>query len=177
MLKTLDNHAVPAKKKLTPVTDVWTSLHMDELLTPKGVELRKKTKVYMESIREKLIPYVVKTEFPDFVRQDIAKLGINGCNIKGYGSAEINTIEAGAICYELGKVDTSIETFFGVHNLIGMSVIDVQGDEEQKARMLPPAMKNEKICCFGLTEPNNGSDATSLKTTAVKVPGGYLLNG
>ena len=58
-----------------------------------------------------------------------------------------------------------------------MSVIDALGDEEQKQRLLVPGMKFEKIFCFGLTEPLNGSDATGLKTTAKKVEGGYILNG
>lgn len=77
----------------------------------------------------------------------------------------------------MAKIDGSVATFFLVHNAIGMSVIDALGDQEQKDRMLTPSMKMEKICCFGLTEPLNGSDATGLQTTATKVEGGYLLNG
>ena len=79
--------------------------------------------------------------------------------------------------YELAKVDGSISTFFLVHNAIGMAVIDALGDEEQKQRLLPKGMNFEKIFCFGLTEPTNGSDASGLKTSARKVEGGYILNG
>ena len=64
-----------------------------------------------------------------------------------------------------------------VHNAIGMAVIDALGDDEQKERLLTKGVKFEKIFCFGLTEPQNGSDASGLKTTATKVEGGYLLNG
>jgi alkylation response protein AidB-like acyl-CoA dehydrogenase len=58
-----------------------------------------------------------------------------------------------------------------------MEVIDKLGNKEQRERLLPAGMKFEKIFCFGLTEPLNGSDATGLKTTATKVEGGYVLNG
>lgn len=58
-----------------------------------------------------------------------------------------------------------------------MAVINKLGDEEQRKRMLTPGMNFDKIYCFGLTEPDNGSDASGLKTTATKVEGGYILNG
>ena len=64
-----------------------------------------------------------------------------------------------------------------VHNCIGMAVIDALGSEEQKERFLSQGMKFEKILSFGLTEPDNGSDASGLKTFARKVDGGYVLNG
>mmetsp|Transcript_19714 Transcript_19714/g.26669 ORF Transcript_19714/g.26669 Transcript_19714/m.26669 type:complete len:119 (+) Transcript_19714:392-748(+) len=64
-----------------------------------------------------------------------------------------------------------------VHNAIGMMVINELGDEEQKERLLPKGISFEKFFCFGLTEPDNGSDASGLKTSARKVEGGWLLNG
>jgi acyl-CoA oxidase len=79
--------------------------------------------------------------------------------------------------HELTKRDGSVATFFLVHNGIGMAVVEKLGDEEQKQRLLVPAMKFERIMSFGLTEPLNGSDATSLKTTATRVEGGWKLNG
>lgn len=107
----------------------------------------------------------------------IAKIGINGLEIKGFGGPELNTIESGAIIYELAKRDVSIASFILVHNAIGQSVIDTLGNEEQRQRMLKDTMTLKKIVAFGLTEPEYGSDATSLKTSAKKVEGGYLLNG
>jgi alkylation response protein AidB-like acyl-CoA dehydrogenase len=79
--------------------------------------------------------------------------------------------------YELMKKDASVATFIMVHNAIGMNVIDLLGSQEQRERMLPDCIALKKIVCFGLTEIDNGSDATSLKTSAKKVEGGYLLNG
>lgn len=64
-----------------------------------------------------------------------------------------------------------------VHNSIGMSVVDMLGNDEQRKRILPDCIAFKKIMAFGLTEPDYGSDASSLKTTAKKVEGGYLITG
>lgn len=77
----------------------------------------------------------------------------------------------------MAKRDASISTFYLVHNAIGQNVVEALGDEEQRKRVLTETMNMDKFICFGLTEPNNGSDASGLKTTATKVEGGYLLNG
>lgn len=86
-------------------------------------------------------------------------------------------MEAAAIVYEIARKDGGAATFLLVHNAIGMAVIDALGDEEQKERLLTRGVKFEKIFCFGLTEPENGSDATGLKTSARRVEGGWILNG
>jgi acyl-CoA oxidase len=78
----------------------------------------------------------------------------------------LSYLESGAIIFEMAKVDLSLATFLIVHNSIGMSVIDKLGSNEQKDRILPDAIALNKILCFGLTEPDYGSDASSLKTTA-----------
>ena len=107
----------------------------------------------------------------------INELGINGFQIKEYGGAGCNNLESGAIYFELAKYDASVATFVLVHNAIGNNVVDALGDEEQKKRILSETIPMDKFICFGLTEPEFGSDATSLKTFATKVDGGYLLNG
>lgn len=97
--------------------------------------------------------------------------------IKDFGGPGYNAIEAGAIAFEMSKYDASVSTLYMVHNGIGTAVIDALGDEEQRKRLLGETLNMDKICCFGLTEPDNGSDATGLKTTATKTEGGWLLNG
>ena len=109
-----------------------------------------------------LLPHVEAATFPDWIIDKLKPIGLNGLNMKGYGSPGLSTLEAGACCYEIAKYDVSIATFLLVHNAIGMAVIDGLGDEEQKARFLPKGVKFDKIFCFGLTEPTNGSDATQL---------------
>jgi len=139
--------------------------------------MRKETAAVMESAYKDFIPHTEATTFPTFLPDKLRPLGIDGLQIKGYGSPGLSTLEAGAVIYEMAKRDASAATFFLVHNAIGMAVIDALGDEEQKARLLPPGIKFEKIFCFGLTEPDYGSDASSLKTTATKTEGGWILNG
>ena len=131
----------------------------------------------MESVYKDLLPYVESTEFPEWFPDKIKPLGINGMLHKGYGSPGLTTLEAGAIAFELSKRDASAATFFMVHNGLGMGLIDLCGDEEQKERLLTKGVSFEKIFSFGLTEPGNGSDASDLKTEARKVEGGWLLNG
>ena len=90
---------------------------------------------------------------------------------------ELNIVDTGSVFYELGRWDASVATFFIVTNCLGIAVIERCGGEEQKKRILPDCVLMKKNICFGLTEPNYGSDATSLKTSAKKVEGGYVLNG
>jgi len=77
----------------------------------------------------------------------------------------------------MAKRDGSIITFLLVHNSIGTASIDMLGNEEQRNRMVPKCLSLEKIACFALSEPDYGSDATSLETNAKKVEGGWLING
>ena len=167
-----------AQRPKKPIIDnVWESMDMDQHLSSRAVKMRKDTSKAMEAMYKDLLPYIESTEFPAWLPEKLAKLGVNGLQIKGYGSPGLSSLEAGAICYEIAKRDGSAATFLLVHNAIGMAVIDALGDEEQKERFLTKGMKFEKIFCFGLTEPDNGSDATGLKTSARKTEGGWILNG
>jgi len=116
----------------------------------------------MEDNYDKLEKHMNDASFPDWIIEEFRKLKINGLTIKDFGSSALSQVEAGAIIYEIAKRDGSIATFFLVHNSIGMSVVDVLGDDEQRKRILTPAMNFDRILCFGLTEPNNGSDASNL---------------
>ena len=81
------------------------------------------------------------------------------------------------MAYELARFDASFATFFLVHNAIGQNVVEALGDNEQRKRILTETMNMDQFICFGLTEPDFGSDASGLQTTAKKVEGGYVLNG
>ena len=97
--------------------------------------------------------------------------------IKDYGGPGFTNLEAGAIIYEIAKKDASVASFITVHNSIGTAVINALGDEEQRKRLLTETINMDKVTSFGLTEPQNGSDASGLQTYAKKVEGGWLLNG
>lgn len=109
--------------------------------------------------------------------KNLSKNNICGLNIKDFEGPGLNFLESGAIYYELGKGEPSLATFVAAHGPLGIYVIDRLGNEEQRKRFVPDGIKLNKIFCFGLTEPDYGSDATGLKTIAKKVEGGYILNG
>ena len=86
-------------------------------------------------------------------------------------------LEAGAIVFELSKLDASLATYIMIHYNVGMTVINELGDEEQKQRVLTDTMNMNKYVSFALTEPDTGSNATSIETSATRVEGGWLING
>lgn len=86
-------------------------------------------------------------------------------------------MESCAMLYELGRADQSLGLIMFLQNSLGIAVYEACCSEEQKARFLPDLIALKKFTCFGLTEPENGSDATNLNTTARKVEGGYIING
>ena len=150
---------------------------LDKHLRPEVIQKRSAVRAFFDRNIEKINEHVNATTFPHELVPEIRDLGVGGFEIKGYNGAGMNSIETGMICIELAKRDASIGTFVLVHNSIGCSVINLLGSEEQKQKMLPDANTFKKVCSFGLTEPDNGSDASGLKTTATKVEGGYLING
>mmetsp|Transcript_106885 Transcript_106885/g.147937 ORF Transcript_106885/g.147937 Transcript_106885/m.147937 type:complete len:187 (+) Transcript_106885:188-748(+) len=133
----------------------------------------------MNKIEPELLDYVESSEFPFKMMDQFKKLDISGKELKGIGGGDnpISTIENGAIYYELARIDASIATFFLVHGCLGQYTVYKLGNEAQKKKILPESTKLEKIMAYGLTEPDRGSDAGSLETTAKKVKGGYVLNG
>ena len=110
--------------------DVWASINGDEYLTEKGIALRKKTRDFMTSLEPQLFDYINKAEFPHEFVPKIRDLGVNGYHIKDFGGPGLNSIEVGAILFELSKIDASIFTFLTVHNSIGMAVVDILGNDE-----------------------------------------------
>jgi glutaryl-CoA dehydrogenase len=150
----------------------------DALLTPQERELRDRVRVFCD---EEVVPiineYWERAEFPFELIPKIAELGIVGGTIKGYGCPELSTVAVGIVAAELSRGDGSIETFVGVTSGLAMGAIATCGSEEQKQRWLPPMARLEKIGAFGLTEPDVGSDASHIRTTARRVGDRYVLNG
>ena len=122
------SNTVSSKAKI--IDDVWASINADEYLSEKGVQLRRNTRDYMNLIETKLVEYVNKAEFPFEILEGIRALGVNGFHIKDFGGPGLNTMEVGAVIYEMAKVDCSISSFMTIHNSIGMAVIDYLGSEE-----------------------------------------------
>ncbi len=151
---------------------------MDELLTEEERSVRNKVRAFCDN---EVIPvindYWERAEFPFDLVPKLAKLGIAGSDIHGYGCPGMSTVTSGLIALELARGDASLCTFFGVHSGLAMHAIAMLGSEEQKQKWLPPMARMEKIGAFGLTEPNHGSDAVALETRARQVGNEYVLDG
>tara|TARA_B100000131_G_scaffold223255_1_gene214771 strand:+ start:1469 stop:2638 length:1170 start_codon:yes stop_codon:yes gene_type:complete len=116
--------------------------------------------------------------FPDGLINKISKLGFLGCNIpEKYGCGGMSHTAYGLICQELERADSGVRSFVSVQGSLVMYPIFAYGSEEQKQYWLPKMAKGEKIGCFGLTEPNFGSNPSGMITRAKKTKGGYILNG
>ena len=122
--------------------------------------------------------YYEKGEFPTQLIPKFAELGFFGVNIpEKYGCSGMSNIAYGLICQELERADSGIRSFASVQGSLVMYPIYAYGSEEQKMHWLPLLAKGEKIGCFGLTEPNFGSNPSGMLTKAKKTDGGYILNG
>lgn len=139
----------------------------------------------LESVRrfaqESLQPRIIEanrheTADPD-VLKEMGALNILGPTIKGYGCAGVGYIAAGLIARELEYVDSAYRSAYSVQSSLVMYPISLFGSEEQKQKFLPALATGEMIGCYGLTEPDGGSDPSSMRTVARKVDGGYKLSG
>lgn len=165
------------------IADVSTSLGTDfygleEQLTEEDRQVRDRVREFCD---REVIPvmndYWDRAEFPFEMIPKFAELGIAGSTIKDHGCPGMSNLATGLVGIELARGDGSLNTFFGVHSGLAMGTIDMLGSEDQRARWLPAMAKMEKIGCFGLTEPNHGSDAVALETTAHQDGDEWVLNG
>ncbi len=121
--------------------------------------------------------YFERDEFPRELIQEIAELGLLGCNLEGYGCGGLNHVCYGLTCMELERGDSGIRSFVSVQGSLCMWPIHTYGTEDQKQRWLPGMAKGELIGCFGLTEPDGGSDPGTMKTFAKKDGDDWVING
>ncbi len=121
--------------------------------------------------------YWERAEFPYELVQKLAKLGIVGDGIEGYGCPPMSPIACGLIHMELNRGDGSLGTFLGVQAGLAMQSIAMLGSEAQKARWLPAMAQLTKIGAFALTEPTHGSDSVALETTARRDGDTWTING
>jgi glutaryl-CoA dehydrogenase len=151
---------------------------LDDLLTEEERDVRDRVHSFCD---KDVIPiindYWEREEFPFELLPKIAALNIAGTTIEGYGCPKMSATAAGLVSRELARGDGGLTTFFAVHSGVAMTSIATLGSEEQKERWLPPMARMEKIGAFGLTEPQHGSDAGLLETTARREGNEYVLDG
>ncbi|PTU63782.1 acyl-CoA dehydrogenase [Chromobacterium sp. Panama] len=131
--------------------------------------------------QDKLFPRVLSANreerFDREIINEMGELGLLGCTIEGYGCAGLNHVAYGLVAREVERVDSGYRSAMSVQSSLVMHPIWAYGSDAQKDKYLPRLASGEWLGCFGLTEPDSGSDPASMKTRARKVDGGYLLNG
>ena len=158
-----------------PTKDI---LLFDDQLTEDELSIKNSAHDYCQ---DKLMPRILEANrneiFDKEIYQEMGQMGFLGAPIDGYGCAGVNYVSYGLIAREIERVDLSYRSAFSVQTSLAMHAIYKFGSEEQKNHYLPEMAKGNLIGCFGLTEPDAGSDPASMKTNAKKTKNGYLLNG
>ncbi|HTK10226.1 MAG TPA: acyl-CoA dehydrogenase family protein [Ktedonobacteraceae bacterium] len=132
-------------------------------------------------VQERVLPIIGEhfeaATFPRSLVHEVADLGLLGMHLQGYGCAGMNAVCYGLACQELEAGDSALRSFVSVQGSLAMFPILAFGSEEQKAHWLPRMAQGEVIGCFGLTEPDAGSDPSAMSTTARRDGESYVLNG
>lgn len=151
---------------------------IENQLSDEELLIQKTAKDYAE---QSLMPRILEANrnenFDREIYNELGSLGLLGPTINGYGCAGVNYVSYGLIAKELEKVDSGYRSAFSVQSSLVMAAINDFGSENQKELYLPSLAEGKKIGCFGLTEPDAGSDPGSMKTSAKKVSDGFKLNG
>ena len=162
-------------KSLSAWDDV---LNLDDQLSAEEKILQSTVRAYC---KEKLLPRIIddnrNENFSREIFTEMGELGLLGSYLDGYGCAGSNYVSYGLITREIEKIDSAYRSIMSVQTSLVMYPIHKFGSDEQKEQYLPKLAKGELIGSFGLTEPDAGSDPGAMKTKAVKVKGGYELNG
>jgi glutaryl-CoA dehydrogenase len=153
-------------------------LLFDDQLTEEERMVRDSARAYCQ---EKLMPRVLQAhrheKFDREIFNEMGALGFLGSTIEGYGCAGVSHVAYGLIAREVERVDSGYRSGMSVQSSLVMHPIHAYGTEEQRKKWLPKLATGELLGCFGLTEPDYGSDAGSMVSRAKKVDGGFLLNG
>ena len=163
---------------MTPPKHLLDLFAIESLLTDEQRMIRDTVRAFAREVFAPRVPACYRDEtFPDDLIPAIGALGVLGANLTGYGCAGLDATAYGLIMRELEYVDSGLRSFASVQGALCMYPIWKFGTEDQKARYLPRMATGELIGCFGLTEPDSGSDPASMRTRARTVDGGYVLNG
>jgi glutaryl-CoA dehydrogenase len=153
-------------------------LDIDALLTDEERLIRDTVRQW---VHQRILPGIAgwfeRGEFPLDVARELAGMGLLGMHLKGYGCAGANSVSYGLTCLELEAGDAGFRSFVSVQGSLAMFPIWKFGSEEQKQEWLPRMAAGDAIGCFGLTEPDFGSDAASLRTSARRDGSDWILNG
>jgi glutaryl-CoA dehydrogenase len=161
--------------QMPPANDLY---NIDSLLSEEERMVRDTVRKF---VNERVLPIIGEHfeagTFPRELIPEIADMGLLGMNLEGYSCAGLSAVCYGLACQELEAGDSGLRSFVSVQGSLAMFPIWAFGTEEQKQRWLPPMARGEVIGCFGLTEPDSGSDPASMRTTARRDGDSFVLNG
>ncbi|HXA28827.1 MAG TPA: acyl-CoA dehydrogenase family protein [Candidatus Angelobacter sp.] len=167
--------ARPRETALPPASDLYS---VDDLL---GDDERLVRDTVRSFVRDQVLPLIGEHfeagTFPRELIPAIAQLGLLGMHLDGYGCAGASAVAYGVACEELEAGDSGLRSFVSVQGSLAMFPIHAYGSEEQKQRWLPEMAAGRVIGCFGLTEPDAGSDPGAMRTSARRDGDGWVLNG
>ncbi len=151
---------------------------VDSLFNEQELMVRQTARRFAE---ERILPVIRDcfrdARFPRELIPEMAELGFLGANLEGYGCAGMSNVEYGLIMQELERADSGIRSFVSVQGALVMYPIHRYGSEEQKQHWLPRLQSGQAVGCFGLTEPDFGSNPAGMRTTARRDGDGWILNG
>ncbi|MGW4878388.1 acyl-CoA dehydrogenase family protein [Streptomyces sp. NPDC004262] len=169
-----------ASGKLPPF-DAGDPLGIDDLLEPEDLAVRETVRSWAA---DRVLPFVAdwyeSGELPGIreLARELGGIGALGMSLTGYGCAGASAVQYGLACLELEAADSGIRSLVSVQGSLAMYAVHRFGSEEQKSRWLPAMAAGEVIGCFGLTEPDHGSDPAAMRTYAKREAGGdWVLNG
>jgi glutaryl-CoA dehydrogenase len=167
----------PKKTSIAPFT--WEDpLLLEEVLTEEERMIRDSARQFCQ---ERLMPRVLEANrherFDREIMNEFGEMGFLGATLDGYGCAGVSYVAYGLMAREVERVDSGYRSAFSVQSSLVMFPIHAYGSEEQKQKYLLKLRTGEWVGCFGLTEPDAGSDPSSMRTRATKVDGGWKLSG
>ncbi|GCE49054.1 glutaryl-CoA dehydrogenase [Thermosporothrix hazakensis] len=165
-------------ERLAQVPSATDLYNIDHMLSDEERMVRDTVRKF---VRERVLPGIDQHfeagTFPRELIPEVAEMGLLGMHLDGYDCAGLNAVCYGLACQELEAGDSGLRSFVSVQGSLAMFPIYAFGSEEQKQRWLPRMARGEVIGCFGLTEPDFGSEAAGMRTTARRDGNHYILNG
>lgn len=162
----------------TPIVDPRDYLAIDSLLLDEERAIRDVVRAF---VADRVLPHICEwfetATVPRELFSELGNLGVLGMHLVGYGCTETNAVSYGLACLELEAGDSGLRSMVSVQGSLAMYAIWRWGSEEQKQEWLPRMAAGKAIGCFGLTEPDSGSDPAAMRTTARREGGDWVLNG